>query len=1071
MNGNPLIETITSDDPRVRDRTAEDLLSGRTPEELTELARGLDRFLWRSANLYRRVRAALFLSAIYRFFLPPAGRREPLPVNAGRRLRAGDWTGALRLLRPLLQDDPPEPARSAAAEAYHRLAFQLLREQVHDAISRTEGNEEIFRVDSPDRYPLKIPGIYSVPDPETGRYPVGFDCCPVRIDPCHSGWSDLFFLAMDAPLSARVINISVDIARRGEGPPRPPIECFSRVIDRPVFRLVSLDLGIVREIASTWELFDFESGPLGLLQAGVVAAGLVPPPLREDDTALLKVLGKLLGRGRGLELVTRVRHLPPGSRMAVSTTLLATIITRLMRQTGQIASSRGELTDAERRLVASRALLGEWLGGSGGGWQDAGGLWPGIKIISGVEARPGDPEHGISRGRLLPEYRVLPPGELPGDIDRTLRESVVLVHGGLARDVGPVLELVTEKYLLRLGREWEARKREAGYFDRIAAALRKGDMAGLGRAVNEDWELGTKEIIPAAADAYTENLISRVRNRWGGRFHGFLMLGGQAGGGMAFIVDPAIHSECLREMEGLMAEVKERYRRALPFAMEPAVFDFALDYHGIRGDLRRGADARLPEEYDRLLEPAPRIPAEPGGGLPSEPPPGGFDAELHQRNRELYRVGKISLAANRLPPGTVIEDADGEEITPLPESGGQDFRFCRALGEAALRDGAAAVVTLGGGLGSRWSPGGEVVKLLSPVIPLGGRHRSFLEIHLAKTARTALDYRRPCQHAVTTSPFTEEPIADALAQARRAGGPEAVYLSPAGALVRRFYPREEDLRDYFRPRIRLLRDRAGRRRERARRDRLIGWARQKGPGEDFAEGPARQRFHPPGHWYEIPNLIRNGTLGRMLEDNPALNYLLVHNADTLGAALDPLVLGVHIFSRKTLSFEVIPRAWGDRGGFPARVGGRGRILEAGALPRPEDEFLFTRYNSLTSWISLDPFLAFLGLERGDVRRAGCGPQSRGKVDWSLEELEQKIPVYLTLKEARFTAEGGRAETVPVAQCERLWGESSALEGLPPGFIAVERSRGRQLKDPGALDHALRDGTITALGGRVLFPGD
>lgn len=27
------------------------------------------------------------------------------------------------------------------------------------------------------------------------------------------------------------------------------------------------------------------------------------------------------------------------------------------------------------------AILGEWLGGSGGGWQDSGGLWPGIKLI------------------------------------------------------------------------------------------------------------------------------------------------------------------------------------------------------------------------------------------------------------------------------------------------------------------------------------------------------------------------------------------------------------------------------------------------------------------------------------------------------------------------------------------------------------------------------------------------------------------------------------------------------------------------------------------------------------------
>lgn len=41
-----------------------------------------------------------------------------------------------------------------------------------------------------------------------------------------------------------------------------------------------------------------------------------------------------------------------------------------MRATGQAKSLTGQLTESERRLVAARAILGEWLGGSGGGWQD-----------------------------------------------------------------------------------------------------------------------------------------------------------------------------------------------------------------------------------------------------------------------------------------------------------------------------------------------------------------------------------------------------------------------------------------------------------------------------------------------------------------------------------------------------------------------------------------------------------------------------------------------------------------------------------------------------------------------------
>ena len=62
-------------------------------------------------------------------------------------------------------------------------------------------------------------------------------------------------------------------------------------------------------------------------------------------------------------------------------------------------------------LVAARAILGEWLAGSGGGWQDSGGVWPGIKLIEGVHADEGDPEHGVSRGRLLPRHSLLGPDD------------------------------------------------------------------------------------------------------------------------------------------------------------------------------------------------------------------------------------------------------------------------------------------------------------------------------------------------------------------------------------------------------------------------------------------------------------------------------------------------------------------------------------------------------------------------------------------------------------------------------------------------------------------------------------
>ena len=40
----------------------------------------------------------------------------------------------------------------------------------------------------------------------------------------------------------------------------------------------------------------------------------------------------------------------------------------------------------------------------------------------------------------------------------TIVWCLVLVHGGMAQNVGPILEMVTEKYLLRSESEWKARQ-------------------------------------------------------------------------------------------------------------------------------------------------------------------------------------------------------------------------------------------------------------------------------------------------------------------------------------------------------------------------------------------------------------------------------------------------------------------------------------------------------------------------------------------------------------------------------------------------------------------------------------
>jgi hypothetical protein len=86
---------------------------------------------------------------------------------------------------------------------------------------------------------------------------------------------------------------------------------------------------------------------------------------------------------------------------------------------------------------------------------------------------------------------------------------------------------------------------------------------------------------------------------------------------------------------------------------------------------------------------------------------------------------------------------------------------------------------------------------------------------------------------------------------------------------------------------------------------LIGWARSAGEAADYTDNLPLQCLHPVGHWYEVPNLLRNGVLAELLIARPQLKHLMLHNIDTLGADVDEALLGIHIRSRACLTREEI----------------------------------------------------------------------------------------------------------------------------------------------------------------------
>jgi hypothetical protein len=1107
-----LLGLITSPDPAMRDRSLDDLAAAASLEELLAECDVLDAFRRQSPNLYERVRALFFLYAIHRFHLPMReGLRTSglIPFQGFEHLLERRFEEAIEVFSQAQKAEGASDALSSAlAAAYHRLAFQTLADQVRRSVRSVRGNQWMFRMGHPKDQPLRVrPELMQrVPD---GSYPILREQTPVRMDLTHSAWSDIFFLGMDYPEGAKVLNISVDLGVHGrDAETQPPVSAWLRVIEEPVLRLVSVDLGASAEISSLAEVFDFAKDYLGLLKAAVIASGVVPPGIEGSGQSLADLLEQMLGPGRGLELVSSVNDIPKGSRLAVSTNLLAALVSVLMRATGQAESLTGPLREEERRLVLARALLGEWLGGSGGGWQDSGGVWPGIKVIEGVAALAGDAEHGISRGRLMPKHHVFSRDEIPASAREKLQQSLVLVHGGMAQNVGPILEMVTEKYLLRSAAEWRGRQEALGILDEVLAALSKGDIAGVGAATTRNFQGPIQTIIPWASTYYTERLIEQVRAEFGADFWGFWMLGGMSGGGMGFIFAPHRKAEAQERLAAIMSATKRELAASLPFAMEPVVYDFQINEHGTCADLLPGDAALMPKGYylltapalirtdrrqlsalrraeldkfaaacrtrpelsgvvqelfDHLLPRAKTDRAEAHGTLDELLAENGFDREAHEQIRTDLKSGRIGLAQNRLPANAAIEDVRSDDVAAVCErrqlDGGKSATVIDRrsnLGLAALRAGAAAVVTLAAGAASRWTQGAGVVKSLHPFCKLAGRHRTFLETHLAKSRRISRLAGTPVPHIFTTSYLTHRPIAAILAARDNYGYPGPVLLSRGRSVGLRLVPTARDLRFAWEEMPQQVLDEQQQKVRDSGRKALIGWAESTGEATNYTDNLPLQCMHPVGHFYEIPNLLRNGILASLLRERPQLRTLLLHNIDTVGADLDPALLGQHLESGATLTFEVIHRRLEDRGGGLARVDGRVRLVEGLAMPREELEFGLTYYNTLTTWIDIDGLLGALGLTRGDILDPDPGAAER--ILTAIRTLAAKVPTYITLKDVKKRWGHGQEDIFPVAQFEKLWGDLSALPEIQSRFVVVPRLRGQQLKEQAQLDGWLRDGS-------------
>ncbi len=1096
-----LLNIITSPDASARNQSLDAFARVASLDELLAACAELDTFRRQAENLYERVRALFFLYALHRFHIPQKlskASEAQIPFSGYEQLLNRRFEEAIDIfLKSQSADGPSDGISSALAAAYHRLAFQTLADQVRRSVRSVRGNQWMFRMGHPADQPLRL-RTELLQRASDGTYPILREQTPVRMDLTHSAWSDIFFLGMDYPEGAKVLNISVDLGVHGrDNTTRPPVSAWLRVIDEPVLRLTSVDLGATSDIDSLSDIFDFAKDYLGLLKAAVIASGIVPPGIEGSGQSLAELLARIVGPGRGLELVSCVNDIPKGSRLAVSTNLLGSLISVCMRATGQAASLTGPLEESERRLVLARALLGEWLGGSGGGWQDSGGVWPGIKLITGIAAHEEDPEFGISRGRLMPTHHVFSRDEIPDSARQALQDSLVVVHGGMAQNVGPILEMVTEKYLLRSEAEWHGRQEALGVLDEVINALKRGDIKAVGAATTRNFRKPIQTIIPWASTYFTEQLIAKAEAAFGKDFWGFWMLGGMSGGGMGFIFAPERKREAQQRMQQIMLETKRELQHALPFAMDPVVFDYSINEHGTVADLLHGEHAIMPANYYALTVPGmlrqdlQSLPAARraeldkfGAAARNKPelrgmvqtlfdvllPKGksektqgasldqlleqnGFDRNQHEQIRSDLKEGRIGLAQNRLRADTQIEDVTSSEVTELSTDLVNRKSQIVNLGEQALRKGELAIISLAAGAGSRWTGGAGTCKALHPFAKLSGKHRTFIETHLAKSRKASQTCGISIPHVFTTGYLTHQPTVDFLNRVKNYSYEGPLHLSPGKSVGQRLIPTVRDLRFQWEEMPQQRLDEQQQKVRDSLRHALMNWAQNTGEASDYTDNLPLQCLHPVGHFYEVPNLLRNGVMAALLKERPQLKYLMLHNIDTLGANPEPALLGQHIESGACLTFEVITRRLEDRGGGLAKVNGRVRFVEGLAMPREEAEFRLSYYNSNTAWIHLDKFLAVLGLTREDVIAA-----DDDKITTAIRSLAAKLPTYITLKDVKKRWGHGQEDVFPVAQFEKLWGDLTALPEIDSRFVVVPRSRGQQLKDPAQLDGWLRDGS-------------
>ncbi len=332
---------------------------------------------------------------------------------------------------------------------------------------------------------------------------------PARLD-MGGGWTDTPPYSLE--WGGCVTNAAVNL--NGQ----PPIQAYLRVIDEPLIRIGSIDLGVRIEVRDFENLMDYRqaTGSFALAKAAMVLSGLTSNAAGRKRT-LKKALQAF---GGGIELTT-LAAIPKGSGLGTSSIMGAVIVAALGRAMGRQLSPR-ELFHSVLRL--EQALT------TGGGWQDQiGGVVDGVKMI-------------VTEPGMVPDAHI---HYLPSDIldPGTNGGQTLLYYTGITRLAKNILHQVVGRYLDR-DRSAMATLRQIGAVAReVMDAFIRKDIERFGYLMDVAWQLN-KRLDPNSSNDEIEALFARVRPH----IHGGKLLGAGGGGFMLMICKSPQDAAAVRQL-------------------------------------------------------------------------------------------------------------------------------------------------------------------------------------------------------------------------------------------------------------------------------------------------------------------------------------------------------------------------------------------------------------------------------------------------------------------------------------------------------------------------------------------